>query len=115
MIFKQTSVVHKFSPNPTFEKGAYRLFNNEMVTEKDLIKAITDQCESSCFQKEVTVLIDTCTFCLESKNNRLKTRDNIGIVFQNGKSKSYGFEVHSSLVYENSGPPLGYSNIELIT
>ena len=115
MISKQNSVIHKFSPNPTFEKGAYRFFDNDKVTEKDLIKAITDQCESSCIQKDVTVIIDTCTFCLESKYNRLKTRDNMGIIFQNGKSNSYGFEVHSSLVYDNSDIPLGFSDIELIT
>lgn len=115
MISKQNSVIHKFSPNPTFEKGAYRFFDNDKVTEKDLIKAITDQCESSCIQKDVTVIIDTCTFCLESKYNRLKTRDNMGIIFQNGKSNSYGFEAHSSLVYDNSDIPLGFSNIELIT
>lgn len=115
MISKQSSVIHKFSPNPTFEKGAYRFFDNEKVKEEALIKMITDQCESSCIQKDVSVFIDTCTFCLESKYNRLKTRDKMGIVFQNGKSSSYGFDAHSSLVYDNSGTPLGFSNIELIT
>lgn len=116
MIASQTSSIHRMSRGSSFEKGAYRFFNNCKVTEQILQKALQEECRSNCSKKEVTVAIDTCTFGIESKYNRLKSRADLGVIFQNGRSVSYGFNTHTSLVYEHKhGTPVGISYVEILT
>lgn len=75
-----------------------------------------EQCSENCKGLDLNVLIDSSTFNLNSKNNRLKDNEGLGLVFKDRRAKSFGFLLHPCLVYSHlPRKVIGISDVSFIT
>ena len=91
------------------QKGMYRFFNNEKVSEEDLVSACLERTESVSKGRHVLVLNDTSEINLDSHSGRLQPESGIGLV---GNNKNVGFFTHLGLVVDiETYQAIGYSSI----
>jgi len=74
LYFSQSVSIHSNTRNEAEQKGAYRFFSNEKVTEEALINAMKGRSSYLCIDKDVLVLQDTTEINLEDHRNRLKKK-----------------------------------------
>jgi len=111
LYFSQSVNIHGNTRHEAEQKGAYRFFSNEKVTEEALINAMKGRSSYLCTDKDVLVLQDTTEINLENHRNRLKKDSGIGLT---GNNKYLGFFVHGNLVLDaNTEMILGFSDIQL--
>lgn len=106
-----TSSIRQTGASRAQQKGMYRFFNNEKVSEEELISACLERTSLVCKDRHVLVLNDTSEINLDSHSGRLQPENGIGLI---GNTKNIGFFAHLGLVIDiETYQAIGYSSINL--
>ncbi len=106
-----SSSIRQVGTSRAQQKGMYRFFNNEKVSEEELISACVERTSSICKDRHVLVLNDTSEINLDSHAGRLQRDSGIGLV---GNNKNIGFFAHLGLVIDiDTYQAIGYSSLHL--
>ncbi len=90
-------------------------FEQQKSYRKLFIGKLKEQAQKTV-RVDLNVLIDSSTFNLNSKNNRLKDNEGLGLVFKDRRAKSFGFLLHPCLVYSHlPRKVIGISDVSFIT
>jgi hypothetical protein len=110
---KSVHSIRQFSSTSSEAKAAYRFFQNDRVSEADIIKNLQQNCLGGVRNKYVVCIQDTTEVNLSGHSKRIKHDGYIGTT--NATSDNgLGFFVHPSLVLDaQTGVPYGYSAIKV--
>ena len=107
----RSSSIRQSFKSRALQKSVYRFFNNESVTEKDLIKSCVDCSRNLCAGRHLLVLNDTTEINLQRHAGRLQNDSGIGLV---GNNTDVGFFAHLGLAYDiEMEQVIGFSSINL--
>ncbi|HTA28203.1 MAG TPA: IS4 family transposase [Bacteroidia bacterium] len=111
LLASRVSSIRSATSNESEQRGFYRFINNEKVTEKELIKAHQQQCQSLSSARNLLVIQDTTQIDLSSHQNRLKENSGYGPIGNHG---GVGFFLHGCLVIDADRLTLiGISSLQL--
>lgn len=93
-------------------KAMYRFFQNDRVSEQDIIKNMVSNCRSCVGGKSVLCIQDSSEINLFKHRNRLKKDDSIGVT--QASVGDLGFFIHPSLVMDSQNlMPYGFSHVKV--
>jgi hypothetical protein len=98
--------------NDSEAKAFYRFFQNDNVSEPDLIRNMSSNCRNCVENKVVLCIQDSSEINLYNHRNRLKKDDSIGIT--NAGQTGLGFFIHPSFILDaQTLMPYGFSDIKI--
>ena len=93
-------------------KAMYRFFQNDRVSEDDIIRNMASNCGSCVGGKSVLCIQDSSEVNLFKHRNRLKKDDSIGVT--QASAGGLGFFIHPSLVMDSQSlMPYGFSHVKV--
>ena len=112
MVNNETAVLNQLSDNRADLVGASRFFDNDSVTEEELVKASSNRCIKCCDGKHVLAIQDTSEINYQNHRGKLSNEDNhLGPV---GNNKDIGFFLHPVFVLNRTnGFPLCMAHIHI--
>lgn len=103
--------IRQLASNDSEAKAMYRFFQNNNVSEADIIRNMSSNCVSCVGNKSVLCIQDTSEINLRNHKNRIKKDGSIGAVQD---SLGIGFFIHPSLVLDSETLiPYGFSDVKV--
>lgn len=106
--------IHKTFKAYNIQKSCYRFFENTKVTESILIDNLKVKCAKTTVGKDVLVILDTTTVCIDQYKGRMTEFEGVGIISSNQHTPQFGFLAHPLYVVdEHDGTPYGIADVIL--
>ncbi|WP_309608788.1 IS4 family transposase [Flavobacterium sp.] len=103
--------IRQLASSDSEAKAMYRFLQNDNVSESDIIKNMSSNCQNCVGNKSVLCIQDTSEVNLYNHRNRIKKDDYIGL---NGTVGSLGFFIHPSFVLDSETLiPYGFSDVKV--
>lgn len=103
--------IRQLASSDSEAKAMYRFFQNNNVSEADIIRNMSSNCVSCVDNKSVLCIQDTSEINLRNHKNRIKKDDSIGAIQD---SLGMGFFIHPSFVLDSETlMPYGFSNVKV--
>lgn len=104
--------IRQLARNDSEAKAFYRFFQNDNVSESDLIRNMSSNCKRCVENKSVLCIQDSSEINLYNHRNRLKKDDSIGIT--NAGQNGLGFFIHPGFILDaQTLMPYGFSDIKI--
>jgi hypothetical protein len=100
LLEQKSSIIHKFSANPSDSKSYYRFLNNPRVTEQEISHLMYQECASRIKNRRVVVFADTSNVLLHNKRNRIKDATGLTRISNNQYLTYQGLILHTNLVFD---------------
>jgi hypothetical protein len=103
--------IRQLASSDSEAKAMYRFFQNNNVSETDIIRNMSSNCVGCVENKSVLCIQDTSEINLRNHKNRIKKDDSIGPIQD---SLGLGFFIHPSFVLDSETlMPYGFSDIKI--
>lgn len=103
--------IRQLASSDSEAKAMYRFFQNNNVSEADIIRNMSSNCVSCVDNKSVLCIQDTSEINLRNHKNRIKKDDSIGTIQD---SFGIGFFIHPSFVVDSQTlMPYGFSDVKV--
>lgn len=104
--------IRQLAQSDSEAKAMYRFLQNETVSEADIIRNMSKNCQACVSGKTILCIQDTSEINLYNHRNRLKKDDSIGVT--NAGELGLGFFIHPSFILDaDSLMPYGFSDVKL--
>jgi len=104
--------IRQLASSDSEAKAMYRFFQNNNVSEADIVKNMSSNCVSCVGNKSVLCIQDTSEINLYNHRNRIKKDDYIGTT--NASFGGLGFFIHPSFVVDSQTlMPYGFSDVKI--
>lgn len=103
--------IRQLASSDSEAKAMYRFFQNNNVSEADIIRNMSSNCVGCVENKSVLCIQDTSEINLRNHKNRIKKDDSIGAIQD---SLGMGFFIHPSFVLDSETlMPYGFSDVKV--
>lgn len=110
-----TCSIHATFKNYNKSKSCYRFFENKKVRSDILIEKLKSKCSSNIVGKDILVILDTTSICLDRYKGRITNFEGIGTIRGNQFKTQCGFNLHPLYVVdEHNGSPYGIADVTFI-
>lgn len=104
--------VRQLASNDSEAKAFYRFLQNDYVTEADIIRNMSHNCEACVSDRPVLCIQDSSEINLSRHRNRIKKDEHIGLT--NDGESGLGFFIHPSFVIDaETFMPYGFSDVKV--
>lgn len=105
--------IRQLASSDSEAKAMYRFFQNNNVSEADIVKNMSSNCVRCVGNKSVLCIQDTSEINLYNHKNRIKKDESIGTI--NGSDDGgLGFFIHPSFVVDSQTlMPYGFSDVKI--
>lgn len=104
--------IRRLAANDSEAKAFYRFFQNDRVTEADIIRNMSANCRSCVGGRIVLCIQDSSEINLYNHRNRLQKDEYIGVT--NASESGLGFFIHPSFVVDaQSMIPYGFADVKV--
>jgi hypothetical protein len=105
--------IRQLASSDSEAKAMYRFFQNDNVSEADIIKNMSSNCVSCVDGKSVLCIQDTSEISLYNHKNRIKKDEFIGTI-NSSEDGGLGFFIHPSFVIDSQTlMPYGFSDVRI--
>ncbi len=105
--------IRQLASSDSEAKAMYRFFQNNNVSEADIVKNMSSNCVSCVGNKSVLCIQDTSEISLYNHKNRIKKDEFIGTI-NSSDDGGLGFFIHPSFVVDSQTlMPYGFSDVKI--
>lgn len=112
LFYNSVHSIRQLASNDSEAKAFYRFLQNDRVSESDIIRNMSLNCQSCIVDRPVLCIQDSSEINLYSHRNRIKKDSHIGVT--NAQESGLGFFIHPSFIIDaDTFMPYGFADVKV--